>query len=384
MSVVTAPPWLAEETEIVALLGAALDRFDRLRGVDRQRQFSLMAENYLPSLLRADATADATWTLIKHLRDRGVLTIRTVRRSPYDPEWKGAKLGFSPAIEETLRAWLNRDWNEPAMQLWRLAVERNAAEFPDGGAALLNQRLVIANRTAEEVVGAMASARDLVGPVTLRQLSAALFWGDSKVLDERAELVAALWPQLEIRERALLVAVRLPSRCRGVLFIENQDTYTAAVGGAPVGVEDLALVFAAGFRGAAARARSRTGALLHYARTDGGMLKSEFEAWWYGQGAGSWPSWFWGDLDFAGMQILKSLRSRFTDLCAWQPGYEPMLGRLKTAAAYGGRVVDDRGQVDPVETGCPYADSVLLPAIRELGPLDQETVSASWRARDSS
>lgn len=372
MSVVTAPPWLAEEAEIVALLGAALDRFDRQRGVDRERQFSLMAENYLPSLLRADAAADQTWELVKDLRDRGVLSIRTVRRSPYDPEWKGAKLGFSPTIEETLRAWLNRDWNEPAMQLWRLAVERNAAAFPEGGAVLLNQRLSVANRTAEEVVAALISARDVRGPVTLRQLSATLFWGDSKVLDERGELVAVLWPELEIRERALVAAVYLPATCRGVLFIENQDTYTAAAGGTVAGTADLALVFAAGFRGAASRVRSRAGALLHYAGPGEAALVAEFDEWWFGQVSKAWPCWFWGDLDFSGMQILKSLRSRFADLCAWQPGYEPMLARLKTSAAYSGRLIDDRGQIDPMVTGCPYADATLLQAIRELGPMDQE------------
>ena len=372
MSVVTAPPWLAEEAEIVALLGAALDRFDRQRGVDRERQFSLMAENYLPSLLRADAAADQTWELVKDLRDRGVLSIRTVRRSPYDPEWKGAKLGFSPTIEETLRAWLNRDWNEPAMQLWRLAVERNAAAFPEGGAVLLNQRLSVANRTAEEVVAALISARDVRGPVTLRQLSATLFWGDSKVLDERGELVAVLWPELEIRERALVVAVYLPATCRGVLFIENQDTYTAAAGGTVAGTAGLALVFAAGFRGAASRVRSRAGVLLHYAGPGEAALVAEFDEWWFGQVSEAWPCWFWGDLDFSGMQILKSLRSRFADLCAWQPGYEPMLARLKTSAAYSGRLIDDRGQIDPMVTGCPYADSTLLQAIRELGPMDQE------------
>jgi hypothetical protein len=375
MSVVTAPPWLAEEAEIVALLGAALDRFDRQRGVDRERQFSLMAENYLPSLLRADAAADQTWELVKDLRDRGVLSIRAVRRSPYDPEWKGAKLAFSPTIEETLRAWLNRDWNEPAMQLWRLAVERNAAAFPDGGAVLLNQRLSVANRTAEEVVAALTSARDVRGPVTLRQLSATLFWGDSKVLDERGELVAALWPDIAIRERALVVSVYLPATCRGVLFIENQDTYTAAVSGTVAGVADLALVFAAGFRGAASRVRSRAGALLHYAGPVDAARVSEFDHWWFGQVSNVWPSWFWGDLDFSGMQILKSLRSRFADLCAWQPGYEPMLARLKTSTAYSGRLIDDRGQIDPTVTGCPYADSTLLQAIREFGPMDQEMLS---------
>jgi len=175
----------------------------------------------------------------------------------------------------------------------------------------------------------------------------------------------------------LVVAVYLPAACRGVLFIENQDTYTAAAGGSPAGVGDLALVFAAGFRGAASRVRSRAGTLLHYAGPGGAALVSEFDGWWYGQRPVAWPIWFWGDLDFAGMQILKSLRSRFPDLGAWRPGYEPMLARLKTAAAYDGRLIDDRGQIDPAVTGCEYADSVLLPAIREWGPMDQEMLL--WR-----
>ncbi len=74
----------------------------------------------------------------------------------------------------------------------------------------------------------------------------------------------------------------------------------------------------------------------------------------------------------AGIQILKSLRSRFDDLHAWQPGYAPMLAHLKEFGGYGVAAADGRGQLDPVQTGCAYADSVLLPAIREHGQLDQE------------
>lgn len=69
--------------------------------------------------------------------------------------------------------------------------------------------------------------------------------------------LAALFPTLEVRERAIVVAVHLPVDCRGTLFIENQDTYTAACDGAPRELRGLALVYAAGFRSAAARARAR-------------------------------------------------------------------------------------------------------------------------------
>jgi hypothetical protein len=62
-----------------------------------------------------------------------------------------------------------------------------------------------------------------------------------------------------------VIAVHLPERCKGVLFIENQDTYTAAAAGSPTEALEFALVYAARFRGTAARVRNRSGALLHYA-----------------------------------------------------------------------------------------------------------------------
>jgi len=228
------PLWLDEEAEIRALLGAALDRFDRQRGVDRQRRIHLAALEHLPSLQRADAAADQTWAMVVELERRGVLAIRRTARGPYDVDWLAAKIAFSPEAEPTLRNWLGRDWNAPAALVWRRAIERYADSFHDAGAALLPQRIVIENRSAEDIVAALAGAAKLTMPMTLRQLSATVFWGNSKILDDRGELVAALLPHLELRDRTLVMAVHLPRECRGVLFIENQDTYTTAAAGTPV------------------------------------------------------------------------------------------------------------------------------------------------------
>jgi len=369
------PLWLDEEAEIRALLSVALDRFDRQRGVDRQRRIHLAALEHLPSLRRADAAADHTWALVQDLERRGALAIRRAARGPYDVDWLAAKIAFSPEAEGTLREWLGRDWSAPAKLIWREAIEKYAESFHDAGAALLSQRIVIENRSALEIVSALAGAAKPTVAMTLRQLSATVFWGNSKILDDRGELVAALFPHLEIRDRTLVMAVHLPRECRGVLFIENQDTYTTAAAGTPVEARELALVFAAGFRGSAARARSRSGSLLHYAgpgRTD---FAERFDAWWYDNGPAFGSSWFWGDLDFAGMQILKSLRDRFEGLDAWPPGYESMLVQLQMKGGYGARMDDSKGQVDPILTGCPYADSVLLPSIRRYGQLDQESTA---------
>jgi hypothetical protein len=41
-----------------------------------------------------------------------------------------------------------------------------------------------------------------------------------------------------------------------------------------------------------------------------------------------------------------------------------------------------RGQIDPIATGCAFADEVLLPAIRDFGQLDQECPATSQPVHD--
>lgn len=367
----SAPVWLSEEPEILALLHAVLDRYDAQPSDSRQRDVSLNVSRFLPSLARADATADQLWSFVQALEGAGVLRIRRGRRSPYDPDWTGARLAFNASAEPRLRAWLGRAQVAPELARWRAAVLAHASAFPGGCDALLARRIAIPGRTPEEVASAFACIADVRGPVTLRQLSALVFWGDSKLLDDRGELIAALFPQLEIRARAIVVAVYLPEQYDDVLFIENQDTYAQACAGEPKAARNMARVFAAGFRGAAERIRTPEGALLHFAGTDARDVRDRFNAWWFEQEARSTRCWFWGDLDFAGMQILKALRARFGDVRAWEPGYAPMLEALRVSGGHASGP-NAKGQVDPGETGCPYADAYLLPAIREHGLMDQE------------
>jgi hypothetical protein len=375
-----APVWLSEEHELEALLHAALDRFDRQPAEERERDVFLPAERFLPSLERSDASADQLWSLVGELEQQGVLRIRRGRQGPYDPAWKGAKLAFSAEGESVLRVWLQRERAPGELERWREAINASTHLFPAGCEALLARRIAIEGRSADEVVAAFARIGKVSGPITLRQLSALCFWGDSKVLDERAELIRTLFPQLTVRDRAIVVAVHLPARWEGVLFIENQDTYTTACGGIPDEVAPLALVYASGFRSSAERVREHGGAVLHFAgpgaRVTDASGTDRFESWWFGRepALGSVPAcaWFWGDLDFAGMQILKTLRARFGEVLAWQPGYAPMLAELRKERGYSVGAGLGRGQVDPQMTGCAYADEVLLPAIRERGQIDQE------------
>jgi hypothetical protein len=371
------PPWLDDEVELHTLLNAVLDRFDKQPGETRSQRLYLPLEKHLPSLKRENDEADRLWHFIQELSRLNLCTIAPGKRNPYDPEWKNARLAFSPEAETTLRQWLQRPKHSSAIQLWREAVEAEAAKgsFPGGINPLLKRRISVPGMSDTDVVNAFARIGTIKELLTLRQLSARHFRGDSKRLDEREALLLALFPDLPLQPRPLLINVYLPPICRGVLFIENQDSYTLACEGRPQSTTDLALVYAAGFRGTAERLRQCDGIRLHYSGAGQGQWQESFEQWWFAHAPPPGPLSFWGDLDFAGMAILASLRQRFSKITAWKPGYQPMLEQLRQQRGHTLEAADKQGQVDPGTTGCLFADQELLPAIRKYGGIDQELLN---------
>jgi hypothetical protein len=368
------PPWLRDEPELLALLGKVLDRFDKQPGEARSQRLYIPLEKNLPALKRQDDEADRLWHFVNELTRQNLCTIAAGKRGPYDPDWKGARLAFEPEAETTLRHWLQRPAETPAIQHWRQAVETAAAEgaFPGEIEPLLKRRIAIPDMSDAEVVAAFASIGAIKAPLTLRQLSARLFRGDSKRLDDRESLLLALFPDLPLMPRPLVINVYLPTACNGVLFIENQDSYTLACDGNPPAASDLALVYAAGFRGTAQRLRQRDGARLHYAGPGKTRGQADFENWWYDLAPPPGPLAFWGDLDFSGMNILTVLRKRFGGVVAWEPGYRPLLEQLASQGGHALEAADKQNQTDPGVTGCNFADRELLPAIRAKGCIDQE------------
>ena len=374
MQIPPIPPWMNDEPGILKLLGAVLDRLDQQPGDTRQRNLTFGVEKQLPLLGRLDGGADQIWHFLRHLETLGVCAIRAGRRGPYDAEWRNARLAFPPECEATLRDWLDRPREESAIRAWRAEVEAQASAFPGGIESLSRRRLAVPGHGDAEAVAALARLGSLDRPLTLRQMSALIFRGDSKRLDDREDLVRALFPNLRIKPRPLVLAVHLPEDCRGVLFIENQDSYASAVAGDYSAARDLALIYAAGFRSGAERVRDRGAVLPHYS---GAIVRLEaFEVWWFENAAPPGPLHFFGDLDFSGMGILAALRERFGDVTAWRPGYEALLERLRAGSGHAPDAADKERQIDPGRTGCDYADTVLLPAARELGFIDQEALSS--------
>lgn len=264
-------------------------------------------------------------------------------------------------------------------KLWRDAARDILGEGEKAAIVGRQAPLLVPGLGAVEVMRRLARIPDYVDrQLYLRAVSSELFGGRSKVLDGREMLVAAVlgvqvcpFPEIPIR-----LEVFLPQNWKGgVLFIENPLAFEAARRTPFAACADLALVLAHGFMASARRVRGRQTASV-YAHVPANEHDTQrFDHWLHSEDDARRQIYFWGDLDFSGMNILKELRVVFPEMLAWRPGYTPMVRAIEAGEGHPPSQADKENQVDPSHTGCPYADKELLPAIRKTGFFyDQEGI----------
>jgi len=377
----TPPAWLNDTTEIIELCNWFIDRLNEKPASARQKPVGItLNEKTIPDLFVQGEAADHLWDLIKSLKeDHQVFHIREKNpKDPFSPEYTRARLTLQCGGEEILRSWLHRAKGLSPLQTWRKAVAENRHRFPGKTEKLSAHHIAIHGMKNENIIDAFASLADYQqAGLSLRQLGSRCFFGDSKFLDNREELIHELYPGLHIIPRPVMVNIFIPATVHGILFIENQDSYTRAIAGNPAICKDRVLVYAAGFKSSATRIRQPDGVSLHYHCTSNSTMQKQLEAWWFAfaQQKNDWPVFFWGDLDYSGMGILKALKQRFNEVRAWSPGYKPMLKILQQQKGHQPAMADKQAQQDPGTTGCEFADEILLPAIRhEKKFVDQEIV----------
>ncbi len=372
----TPPAWLNDTTEIIELCNWFIDRLNDRPASTRQYPVGITVnEKSIPALFRQGTEADTLWDLIKSLKeDHQVLHIQ--EKNQNDPEYAQARLTLQCGGEDILRSWLQREKITSPLQTWRKIIAENRHRFPGKTEKLSTHHIAIHGMENENIIDAFANLADYQqASLSLRQLSSRCFFGDSKFLDGREKLIRELYPDLCIIARPVMVNIFIPKTVQGILFIENQDTYTRAIAGNLVICNDWVLVYAAGFKGSAARIRQPDGVSLHYHCKSNNVIQKQLETWWFAQQVSEWPVYFWGDLDYSGMGILKALKQRFDEVCAWQPGYEPMLKFLQQQKGHRPVMADKQEQQDPGTTGCDFADKILLPVIRQRKQfVDQEIV----------
>lgn len=396
------PELAAANPVIMGLLEYVLDRRDEqiLTGEEKPIGMTLDPRK-APRALRA-ALAPFTdpvyddgelWDELVWLsRDYRCFSIKPPGRRPAGgAAWEGARLYFEDSREPMIREWLDRSRPVRLDPEWQAALTKFAGRFevpdafPPGGLELdpgfedFEQMLACWADLGEELdraEGRPAEGRP-AERLSWRQLSARCFLGDSKYLDGdgRQALVRALFPSLcgRVHERPLLMHLYLPAQTERVLLIENQDSFLML---AECGPEHTALVYIEGYRGGAARVRTPGVARFSTLNNAPQTVRRDFLQWWQGQGPVELPVYFWGDLDYEGMQIAAALKRSFANLVCWRPGYEPLLERLHAGGGHLPQQTRKMGQRAIESTGCEYADGKLIPALRQTGCcVDQEAVT---------
>lgn len=302
----------------------------------------------------------------------------------------------SPTLElldfDTLAAWADYETRDAAWSRQFLASLRQTPVelFEPGRRELFDYlaRSPVWSLEGLEFSQAVGCLLELQGlclsgvSLPLREASARIFQGRSKVLDSRQELLRLLGAKEgQFTEPPVQLLVAMPERFDHVLFVENLVTFERMADNRQPTWERAALAYAAGFKGSARRLRSPRGSRLYFRawKQAAGAVGEAVEAWLYGRS--ELPVHFFGDLDYAGLQILSGIREGFPDAQAWQPGYGQLAELLRAGGGHLPEAADKEGQMDPGPSGCTYADGVLLPLIRSTGRFVDQEALVPWSPR---
>lgn len=367
-------------------MGRILDRLDARPNEERSRRFTFrLSEKTFPELFLHSGPDDADylWSLIERMVSLGVIGTELDKRRNASPiAWERSPvLIVPPETEAMFREVLGRF---PVTDPWAIEWRERCASaswLPDTLKPLLASRehRVGERQPAETLMRWKRLAVEEFPDIGLREISARIFWGVSKALDDRYDLVNALREAnglTPIADRPLLLPTFLPPnwQANGVLFVENLSSYVACLAGRVPASMGLAIIYGSGYRSAARRLREPGMTLLAFDPRGDRFCEPEFIAWLAGE-RDDIKAYFWGDLDFAGLAILRELRRAFPAMKAWEPGYAPMVAALEGGDGHTAAEADKRGQEDVGEVGCEYTDGVLLPILRRTGLFfDQEGV----------
>ena len=367
--------------ELLRLLGRLVDRLEaaELRGAGKAQSVALNSRTW-PEMMNAPFESDkeVLWDELRQLHAKGWVRLvpETAARS-VSGYAQDVRVSVCDAIG--VRAAVGRlERVRSSVERWRDAVNEHLVGDAVAKQAVGGYCIELAGHSMSDVIQRLNEIHQLKDQhLLLREVSARLFWGMSKVLDGRQGLVAALLGQVDcpFPESPVQLLVQLPAgELSGVLFIENQMSFEQAARSGSAQLEGFALVYASGFKGSAQRLRSAWGSSVYYS-TRGSVLpqhREGFESWLYAKTA-DLPLYFWGDLDWSGMAILRAMRLSFPTMEAWPVGYEPMLMSLVEGHGHAANSADKQGQSPVVSTGCSFADKRLIPELQSArGFVDQE------------
>lgn len=380
----TTPYWVTDNLFIRRLLNRFIDLCDRPSAVRFSEKVTPGKWHELFDF--SDDNHELLWSLVEQTLFREYAVIEHIqykRNTATQQKYDHAILRFNRQQEDLVRAWLKRPKVASYAAQWQAAID----QYPLFKASSLAQKIQVDGFSAERIISSFHAAGELIDrfykrqhEISIRGLSARCFWGDSKFLDKRRNLIYDVFPNAVkvVRDRTIMMSAYAPESLETAIFVENFDSFLTLVSALKQTSKrhNTAVIYSAGYRGTANLIRELGQSQFLYINLVSPNAVTEFQNWWYQVNTRPVVCYFWGDLDFEGLNILRTLRKNFPETTAWSSAYQAMLEFHKQGLGHLPHQANKQKQLEPSATGCVYTDQVLLPLLLESTRfIDQEVVN---------
>jgi len=361
--------------DIRSLCHVILNKLDVKSSTERTQKIQFpINEEFLPTLYdseeyeESEILQDALVKLIKH----GLFHIKETKKDSLFSfnQKKNAKLIFNYDWENYLREFYNRNiikdkWFEITNSI---KLDGHIKEI------VLNNKILIPGKEDKEIINKLVQLlSDNNDGKSIRHISAQYFWGLSKVLDNKTEII----DYCHLQTSPVILHIKsFSNNFKNILFIENLDTFNEVINSTNSLFHDYLIVYSSGFKASAKRLRTIKGSKLffdEYCSLDTNS-RGIFKNWLYEQSEIKFNVFFWGDLDNSGINIFLTIKKIFPELGIWRIGYEELIKAVENNDFHSPEESNKEGQLDILLTGSEYIDTKILPILKSKKFVDQEYI----------
>lgn len=332
---------------------------------DILKQKDCLKELYFPS--KVDGEKEAQKNLLECANSK-IISIEYKDKKNFLPLWKRkAIIVFNVDCENICRAILNKEIIN-YKDNWIKAI--NTSKLNSTTKEILSNLLPLQleDKNANEIIDKIYQylLLDREGDF-IREASAYIFWGRSKILDSKTDL----WDIFRIKQHPIQILTFCGTKKNNVLFIENKQTFESLQKVKRI-KENYILIYLSGFMGTASRISQKEYRSIYIKYDQNFNSNINIDNIFKDK---MFNLYFWGDLDYEGINIYLSLRKVFPDVLLWNEGYELMIDKLNRNEGHNGEFSGKENQKYPQNlTGIKYIDDYLLPLMQEKGFYDQEGI----------
>lgn len=369
---------LLEDRSIAKVCNGLLDKLDKQGMSERSHHLitpineKYFPELFYPSIVDEDVRLEMK---LKELIFLGLFKIKQIKKKSYLPlSERGAKLIFNSEFEDKLRSFYNRKIQQNS---WLEAISKKDIANKSILTLLEKNPIKIKHKSDDEVLEQLLKWIETNKSKSARKESSRCFWGLSKIFDNQEAY--KIYFGLKDMPISLSIYMQTSESIEEVIFIENQDTFYEACESSNKIFKNSVIIYASGYKASAKRIRQRSGSKMYLATSSQHTSESfkKFEAWFYKESSEEIPVYFWGDLDYAGIHILKALKVNFRHIDAWKKGYDIMVKEVKEDFGHTPEMAGKEKQLSITYQllECDYTNQLLIPNLTTKALfIDQEFV----------